>query len=109
MAEAVRGATWPIRHPKPSVGFFLSLQVADCIIKNSLMVSAQAFLDRGGLQITGLHPDNGREVLTVLEAYAVTCIYFAHPFPDELYLLAGVDNLLRGAPLDESVRHFVRT
>src|SRR5271154_5521209 len=39
-AEAVRGATWPIRHPKPSVGFFVSLQVADCIVKNSLMVSA---------------------------------------------------------------------
>src|SRR5271155_537261 len=39
-AEAVRGATWPIRHPKPSVGFFVSLQVADRIVKNGLMVSA---------------------------------------------------------------------
>lgn len=43
--EAIRGATWPTCHPKLSVGVFLSLQVADCIFKNSLMISAQAFLD----------------------------------------------------------------
>src|SRR5271155_3073843 len=36
--ETIGRATGPIRHPKPSVGLFLSLRVADCSVKNGLMV-----------------------------------------------------------------------
>ena len=36
--EAIGRATGPICHLESSVGLFLSLQVADCIVKNGLVV-----------------------------------------------------------------------
>jgi hypothetical protein len=88
-AEAVRGATWPICHSEPRVSSLSCLQIADGVVKDRLMIAAQAFFDRSSVQVTGLHPNDGCDVLAMLEANLVTCIYSGHPFLDELYLFAG--------------------
>jgi hypothetical protein len=69
--KAVGGTIWSICHSEPRVGSFISLQIADGVVKDCLMAAAQTFFDSGCIQVAGLHPDGGRDVLTTLETYFV--------------------------------------
>jgi hypothetical protein len=98
--KAVGGTIWSICHSEPRVGSFISLQIADGVVKDCLMAAAQTFFDSGCIQVAGLHPHGGRDVLTTLQTYFVPPIHVAYPFLDELYLPTRTDDL-RGASRGE--------
>ena len=70
-AQGGRGTIWPICHSEPRVGSFIGLQIADGIVKDCLVIAAQTLFDSGCIQVADLHPDDGCDVLAMLETYFV--------------------------------------